>query len=125
MRDGRFDDALEIGLKEFIRLSEDHVEAIRASTAWSRLSSLMSAWPRELSAMDALADSAEQYAAITCPTLLLRGSRSPKHPFRNAVAALSASLPNAFIADLIGQGHLGLRSAPELLAREIDNFLRD
>jgi pimeloyl-ACP methyl ester carboxylesterase len=123
MRDGRFDEALEIGLKEFIRLPVNHVESMRATSAWSRLSSLMSAWPRELSAMDALADNVEKYAAITCPTLLVRGSRSPKHPFRNAVSALYDSLPNALVVDLDGHGHLGLRSAPALLAQQVSHFL--
>jgi len=123
MRDGRFDDALEIGLKEFIRLPRDHVESIRATTAWSRLASLMSAWPRELAAMDALADNVEAYCAIHCPTLLLSGSRSAMHPFRNAVAALCCSLPRAWAVDLPGHGHLGLRSAPAMVAQEISRFL--
>jgi len=123
MRDGRFDDALEIGLREFIRLPHDHVESIRATTAWSRLASLMSAWPRELEAMDSLGDNVEAYAAIGCPTLLVSGSRSPKHPFRNAVAALCRSLPHACAVDIAGHGHLGLRSAPAVVAQEISRFL--
>ncbi len=125
MRDGRFDEALEIGLKEFIRLPLDHVETMRDTAAWSRLSSLMSAWPRELEAMDAIASDVEMYAAIKCPTLLVRGTRSPKHPFQNAVTALSYSLPKASIAELKGHGHLGLRSAHALLASQIKEFLSD
>ena len=125
MRNGGFDEALEIGLKEFIRLPLDQIESIRGTAAWSRLFSLMSAWARELEALDAIASDVEVYAAIKCPTLLVRGTRSPTHPFQKAVSALSFSLPNASIAKLKGQGHLGLRSAPALLARQIKQFLCD
>jgi pimeloyl-ACP methyl ester carboxylesterase len=123
LADGRLDDALEIGLKKFVRLSGAHIHAMRSSSGWSRLASLVPSWPRELKAMDALAGDVDAYVAITCPTLLLLGSESPEHPFRNATSALSQRLPKVRTASLMGQSHMAMRSAKELLAQQISGFI--
>lgn len=121
--DGRLEDALEIGLRKFVRLPREHVHAMRSAPAWSRLASLAPTWPRELQAMDGLAGDTEAYASIACPTLLLLGTESPQHPFRNAIAALSESLPDVRTASLVGQGHMAMRAAQELLASQIAAFV--
>jgi pimeloyl-ACP methyl ester carboxylesterase len=121
--DGRLDDALEMGLKEFVRLPGAHVEAMRGSKGWSRLAALVSTWPRELEAMDELPGGVEAYTAITCPTLLLLGTESSEHPFRHAMAALYRVLPNVQIASLKGQGHMAMRSAQSHLAAQIAQFV--
>jgi pimeloyl-ACP methyl ester carboxylesterase len=121
--DGRLDDALEIGLKKFMRLPGAHVHKMRSSSAWSKLASLAPTWPRELKAMDGLPGDVNAYAKLACPTLLLLGTESPEHPFRNAIAALSQTLPNVRTASLPGQSHMAMRSAQDLLAREISGFV--
>jgi pimeloyl-ACP methyl ester carboxylesterase len=121
--DGRLDDALEIGLKMFVRLPGAHVHAMRSSSGWSRLASLVPTWPRELRAMDGLAGDVDAYVAITCPTLLLLGTESPEHPFRHAISALSQTLPNVRTASLMGQSHMAMRSAQNLLAQQISGFV--
>jgi pimeloyl-ACP methyl ester carboxylesterase len=123
LADGRLEDALEIGLKKFVRVPGDAVHAMRASSGWSRLASLVPTWPRELKAMDELASDAEEYAAISCPTLLLLGTESPEHPFRHAISALSQTLPNVRTAHLKGQSHMAMRSAQGLLAELISGFV--
>ena len=121
--DGRLDDALEIGLEKFVRLPIEHVHAIRSSSTWARLVALISPWPRELQALDDLAGDAEAYTGITCPTLLLLGTESSEHPFRNAIAALHGVLPNVRNALLAGQGHMAMRTAQVLLAQQIARFV--
>jgi pimeloyl-ACP methyl ester carboxylesterase len=123
LSDGRLDDALEIGLKKFVRLPGEHVHAMRASTAWSKLALLGPTWPRELKAMDGLPGDADAYARLACPTLLLLGTESPDHPFRYAIAALSKALPDVRTASLLGQGHMAMRLAQDALAREIAAFV--
>lgn len=119
----RLEDALEIGIEKFVRLPAGDVEAMRTSSAWPRLSKLVPSWPRELQAMDGLDSSVERYGAITCPTLLLLGTRSAPHPFRHATAALSAILPDVRVASLEGQSHMAMRAGKELVAHEISQFL--
>jgi pimeloyl-ACP methyl ester carboxylesterase len=123
LADGRLEDALEIGLKKFVRVPGAAVHAMRASSGWSKLASLVPTWPRELKAMDELASDAEEYAAIACPTLLLLGTESPEHPFRHAISALSQTLPNVRTAYLKGQSHMAMRSAQGLLAELISGFV--
>ena len=121
--DGRLDDALEIGLKKFVRLPGERVHAMRSSSGWSRLASLAPTWPRELKAMGGLAADVDAYVALTCPTLLLLGTESPEHPFRHAISALSQTLPNVRTASLMGQSHMAMRSAQSMLAQQISGFV--
>jgi pimeloyl-ACP methyl ester carboxylesterase len=121
--DGRLDDALEMGLKKFVRLPGAHVHAMRSSKSWPKLASLVPTWPRELQAMDALAANVDAYVAITCPTLLLLGTESAEHPFRHAISALSQAMPNVRTASLTGQSHMAMRSAQNLLAQQISAFV--
>ncbi len=114
--------AMEIGLSEFTRLRPHVLKAIRASKGWPRLSHLAPTWTRELEAMDA-ATSVESYRALRCPVLLLAGAISPDHPYHDSVRTLAAVLPDVRVEMLPGQDHLGLRGAPQLVARLIADFL--
>ena len=62
-------------------------------------------------------------SAIACPTLMLSGSLSPEHPLKDASRALAQVLPNVRVEMLMGQGHMALREAPEMVARLIADFL--
>lgn len=117
------DAALEIGLSRFTRLSPTAIEKMRSSQAWPRLRALAPSWTRELAAMDALPSSVEHYAALTCPTLLLRGSLSPEHPMQDASRALAAVLPWVQVEAIMGQAHMALRDDPQGVARLIGDFL--
>jgi pimeloyl-ACP methyl ester carboxylesterase len=114
--------AMEIGLTEFTRLRPQVLKAIRTSKGWPRLCHLAPTWTRELEAMDAIT-SVESYGALRCPVLLLGGAVSPEHPYHDSMRALAAVLPEARVEALPGQDHLGLRGAPQLVARLIADFL--
>lgn len=121
--EGRFDDALALGLRNFVRLPAARVHAMRTSSGWPRLAACIPAWVHELRAMDALPYDVSPYADIACPTLLLLGSESADHPFHRATAALHGALPHVQLIGLDGLNHMALRSARELLARHIGKFL--
>jgi len=121
--DGRLDDALELGLRKFVRFPGAHVHAMRSSKSWPRLAAMVPTWPRELKEMDGLPGDVEAYAAIACPTLLLLGTESPEHPFRHAISALSQTLPDVRTASLLGQTHMPMRSAQSLIAQKISAFV--
>lgn len=121
--EGDPDKALEIGLSNFSGLSAAAIAAIRATNAWPRLRTLAPNWVREGKAVDALPASLERYGALACPTLLLLGSLSTEHPLQDTARALAQVLPNVRLEMLIGQAHMALRDAPEMVARLIADFL--
>ena len=47
----------------------------------------------------------DEYAAITCPTTLLRGTRTPR-PAATLTGLLAESLPRARLVDISGAGHM-------------------
>ena len=98
------------------------LKAIRASKGWPRLCHLAPTWTRELEAMDEIT-SVKPYRALRCPVLLLAGAMSPDHPYHDSTHAFAAVLPGARVEALPGQDHLGLRGAPQLVARLMVDFL--
>ncbi len=121
--EGDMDNALDIGLSRFTRLTPQAIAAMRVSKAWPRLRALAPSWTRELEAMDTLDPSVDRYAALACPILKLVGALSPEHPLRDASRALAAVLPSARVETLEGHGHMAMRDAPERVAKLIENFL--
>jgi pimeloyl-ACP methyl ester carboxylesterase len=121
--DGDMETAIEIGMSKFTRLSAAAIAAMRSSRAWPRLRTLAAGWVREMEAADALPASVDHYRAIVCTTLMLRGSMSPEHPLKDASRALAQVLPNVRVEMLIGQAHMALRDAPEMVAHLIADFL--
>jgi pimeloyl-ACP methyl ester carboxylesterase len=117
------DTALEFGLTHFTRLPDEAIASMRGSKAWSRLRTLAPSWIRELAAMDTHEPSADRYAALACPVMMLVGSLSPEHPMRDASRALAAALPAARVETMEGQAHTALRDAPEMVARLMESFL--
>ena len=122
---GDFDSAIEIGLARFSQLSPEAIAKIRASRAWPRMSALAPTWFREIEVINALGLGVERYRALAPPALLLVGSESPQHPMQDAIRALVQTLPNARVETLQGQGHVAMRTAPELVAPLIADFLSE
>lgn len=118
-----FEGAMEIGLKKFIRLQPEEIAAIRTSRGWPRLCRLAPTWTRELLAMDAMPTTVDAFGALACPVLFLLGALSTEHPMQNTTRALVKVIPDARIASLEGQDHMGLRGAPDQVAHHIANFL--
>jgi pimeloyl-ACP methyl ester carboxylesterase len=119
------DGAMEIGLREFIRIDPEAIQTIRVSRAWPKLRSLARSWTRELQAMDDLQLKPEAYSAIDYPTLLIEGDQSPQHPMRNSVQILARVMPQARMETIAGHGHMALREVPETAARLIAAFLAE
>lgn len=123
--EARFDEAMEIGLREFVRLPAAKIESMKKTRMWPKLTALVPTWPRELEAMDAIGSPVDQYSRIACPTLILLGTESAQHPFRDAAAALEKVIPDVRIAPLERQSHLALRVAPQLVIEKVAAFLAE
>jgi pimeloyl-ACP methyl ester carboxylesterase len=120
---GDLDGALELGLEHFSRIPVAEIAALRNSRAWQRLRTLAPSWVRELEVMDALSAGVEHYRTLGCPAMLLVGSESPEHPLLDASRALAGVLSSARVEILAGEGHVAMRTAPELVAGLIGEFV--
>lgn len=66
-------------------------------------------------ALDALGVGIDRFAALGTPTTLIEGDLSPAH-LRERVSDLAATLPDAHVVTLQGQGHIAHLTAPGALA---------
>jgi pimeloyl-ACP methyl ester carboxylesterase len=122
---GDMDLALAVGMERFIGLPAPVVAATRTSKAWAHMRGLVTTWTRELEAMDALGTDLSAYRQFPTPTLLLRGSESPEHPFQCANRALQQTLPHVVVSTLHGQSHMAMRLVPQLVAERIAQFVSE
>ena len=79
-------------------------------------------WVREMEEIEKLGTSLDRYRAIESPVLMLLGTDT-SDSLKNATAALLRVLKNARVSDLVGEGHGALRTAPELVAERVREFL--
>lgn len=119
---GDNDAAIKIGSRRVVGLSEDEIEAARHSPQWQQQQSLAATWPRELACLDTLDVRPSVFADITVPTLLLRGTESPKW-LRETTARTAQMIPETELGELAGQGHGATETAPQLLADKIREFV--
>jgi pimeloyl-ACP methyl ester carboxylesterase len=110
--------------REIAMLAPEDIEMVRSLPQYPTLVAMAPTIPRELQAEEgyyAEFDPA-RLGDFGVPTLVLVGGESPA--FEKAAAeALVAALPAGRLVVLPGQGHLAHRTAPELLEREVLQFL--
>jgi len=123
IEEGDLDRALEFGLDAYPHMPASTILAMRTSRAWPRLRILAKSWIRELVEMDMQNPDLKRFGAIACPSLLLVGTMSAEHPMLDAARTLSAAMPHMRVEWLLGQGHTGMREAPEMVAGLIGPFL--
>ena len=119
----RRDEAAGRVYQRILGRSPEEIEQVRAEPSWSSRVASAHTVPRELRAGLEYRFAWNGARAIEQPTLLLTGELSPPR-LRASVAALHAVLPTSRVAILQGQGHAGLRTAPNLVAAEVHDFLR-
>lgn len=113
--------ALKMAFRDMVGMPAPAVEAMTGTPVWAEWRSWAHTWPREMREVLAMPTGVDGLAAVTAPTLLLCGTLSPA-PHRRACEAIAATLPAATLADLPGQGHGALATAPDLVATAIHDF---
>jgi len=119
---GDRDGALTLILSGVLRLDAEAVAHLRAGPGWATSLAMVETMPRELRAEEHWRPAG--YNDLVLATLLLLGSESPDWARRWTSMAQSA-IPSSRLQVLQGQGHLGLSSAPELVAQAIIDFAFD
>jgi pimeloyl-ACP methyl ester carboxylesterase len=120
---GDHDAVVETMFREVVRMPEAELAALRAQPSWPARVAAAPTISRELRAVPGAALDPTRAARITAPTLLLTGSDS-RDPFAADVETVAAALPDARIAVLEGQQHVGDILAPEVVAGHLATFLR-
>lgn len=108
-----FRDALTVPVHE--------IEALRATDLWAPIIADAPASLRDLRALSKYDFVAERFRNLRTPVMLQVGSESPRDLY--ATDALAAALPNARVAELPGQAHEGMTTAPQMYADQVTRFL--
>lgn len=110
-------------LRDFAGYSDEQIEALQAQPSWpARVEAARLYGEREARAENDYRLDRERVSTLDRPVLLLIGSESPVD-VRAAVEAVDDTLPDSRIVVLEGQDHFAHLVDPQLLAREIIDFL--
>jgi pimeloyl-ACP methyl ester carboxylesterase len=122
LADGRREEALETFFREEVQVPPEGIEMLRGLPSWQGRVAAVHTIPRELRAVVNLDPSPQWFTAVTAPTLLLLGGDSPKL-MRQGTEFVHSHLPDSRIAEMPGQQHLAMDTAPELFSELVLDFL--
>ncbi|HWM22501.1 MAG TPA: alpha/beta hydrolase [Ilumatobacteraceae bacterium] len=112
---GDVDAAVVAILVGILEMTEDEIDALRATPEWSALLAAGPTVARECKAEDGWVYGAGQFETITATTLLLAGSDSPDG-LGEATRQAAAAIPGARVHALEGHGHFAYRTDPAMVA---------
>jgi pimeloyl-ACP methyl ester carboxylesterase len=121
---GDLEAAMTVFVRDVAKIPDDEFEAYRQSPLWKFRLPLARTIMREIAVEHAYRFDAARLARLKIPTLLLVGSESPS-VYRDATEILRSALPHSRVVELHGQQHLAHHTAPELLAKELLQFVMD
>jgi pimeloyl-ACP methyl ester carboxylesterase len=117
----------DLAMRDFMRdvggYPDEEIDAMEGTPAWRARLEVSPTVPRELRAERELSTEDLRLGELAAPTLLLIGSQSPSWA-RRSTEAFAAAIPRAEVRTLEGHGHGASVSGPELLAAELERFLR-
>jgi pimeloyl-ACP methyl ester carboxylesterase len=118
---GSSEGLLDTFMRDYVGLPPAALEASRRDPSWPARVALAPTICREVEAVLDYALDRRRFAGIATPVLVLLGERSP--PWMAAgTRAVADSLPCGELATLMGQGHIAMLTAPELLAVSISAY---
>lgn len=117
---GHRDQVLDTFLREFVRMSDQEIDAYRREPSWQGRVAAAHTIIREERAFQQLAFDPEEAARIVVPTLLMIGEQQT---LDWQAATVAAALPNARTSVLAGQAHTADIVAPGLVAEQLLTFL--
>ena len=120
---GQKDAALEMFLRDIVKLSETRIAAARKDPDWAARANTIDVQVREIRAVNAYEFTATRFEKLKIPTLLVMGSQTADH-HRAAIEALSRALPDRTLVTLQGAGHDAIQAAPALFTDAVLGFLK-
>lgn len=119
---GELEAGCELFFREVVRMPEQELEAYRQLPMWKARVQLTPTIPREMMLDRSYRFSAEKFAGLQVPTLLLLGGDSPPL-FRRAIELLDTTLLNSRVVIMAHQQHIAMDTNPELFVSEVLQFL--
>lgn len=121
---GDLDAAVVAVLVEILELSDEEIDAMRASQnpSWTTRIASAGTLPRECKVEESWVFTSGQFDTIKAPTLLLAGSESPADLAKATQNACNA-IPDARIHTLMGHAHMAHKSDPAMVGATIREFL--
>ncbi|MET7519394.1 alpha/beta hydrolase [Streptomyces sp. NPDC005480] len=121
---GDLDQALTLGLRNFLKFPDEAIEEFRQTPFWAIRASMTPTWAREMRAMDGFGDDLTRFAALDIPTLLVIGELSPRW-LTDVSRRLHRALPDARLVEIPGEAHDAFLTGPHALADAIAAFAAD
>jgi pimeloyl-ACP methyl ester carboxylesterase len=121
---GDMDAAVVTMLVDVLAMSEEEIDAMRASTNpnWATLIAAAHTLPRECRVEESWVYTPGQFHAVAVPTLLLAGSESPAD-LSKATRAAADAIRDAEIRVLEGHGHFAHKADPAMVAAIVRQFI--
>lgn len=116
--------ALEVFMREVVRMPEHELEAYRRLPMWEGRIQLAPTIPREMAIDRTYSFDPDKFATLRVPVLLLLGGDSPLL-FRQATEAVDSALSNSTVVTLPGQQHVAMDTNPDLFVGEVLRFLSE
>ncbi|MCY1075873.1 alpha/beta fold hydrolase [Archangium lansingense] len=121
VREGRQAEVLETFLRALISVPEVEVQRMKTLPAWSAQVASAHTLAREGRVVEVAWRDLQRYAALSVPTMLMRGGVSPSL-CTEVAEALQGVLQRSHLTVLPDQGHFAMLTAPELFVREVLAF---
>ncbi len=124
LKAGDREGALTTFYRDIVLMSSEEIEMFRSLPLWPARVALAPPIPHEMRAFESYVSNFDpaKLSNLRTPTLLLLGGDSPAIE-KAAAEDLDAALPDSRIVVMPNQEHLAHRTAPELFAREVVQFL--
>jgi pimeloyl-ACP methyl ester carboxylesterase len=108
-------------MRDIVEVPMHQIELLRSEPAWKGRLAAAHTIPREFADVDYVL-APQRFAKMKTPTLLLMGGDSPP-VLKKPTEALAKVLPNCRVAEMPGQQHVAMSTAPDLFCREVIGFL--
>ncbi|HSM56058.1 MAG TPA: alpha/beta hydrolase [Candidatus Sulfomarinibacteraceae bacterium] len=122
MEQEQFNEAVVLFYREEAGVPEEQLSVLRSTPLWRHMVALAPTAHREWEALLEAGLTVERFREVSEPTLLLTGTVTQDHT-SFATRALEATLPDARVVLLEDQAHAAHRMAPELVAKEVADFM--
>jgi len=121
---GEFEFALELFLKEVVKMPDYEFEKYRQLPAYKKRIQIVPTIPRETMVEKFYSFQPDKFAGLQVPVLLLLGGDSPL-VFREATEQVDSALPDSRIVIMPGQQHIAMDTNTELFVNEVKKFLEE
>lgn len=121
---GDLDRAVVTMFVDILEMTEEEIDALRASAtpSWASRIAAAHTLPRECKVEESWVYQPGQFDAVSAPTLLLSGSDTPAD-LRKATYAAADAIPDTLIRVLEGHGHMAHKADPAMVAAIVRQFI--